>query len=210
MGIVTRPWALTAIAALLLAGCSQSTPQSDSDASAAPKPAAPTGPVAAKTAFYPMYTAAHTWAPDVMILRVAAKDVPGFTNGAGKAAMWEATFGSPSQAKYRVDQYAITTVLPDIHKGATAGLKLPWGGLPHDAQSIDIATFNVDSDAAYNAAAADAADWLKKNPDKKLSSIELDYVPKLHATAWFVMWGDQKSGYATYVDDNTGQVIKKK
>jgi hypothetical protein len=124
--------------------------------------------------------------------------------------MWEATFGSPSQAKYRVDQYAIATVLPDIHKGATAGLKLPWGGLPRDAAPIDLATFNVDSDAAYNAAAADAAEWLKKNPDKKLSSIELDYVPKLHATAWFVMWGDQKSGYATYVDDNSGQVIKKK
>jgi len=199
------------VAVLLVAGCSSSSKPADSDASSAAK--APVGPpqlVTAKTAFWPMYTAAHNWAPDVVILGVAEKDVTGFTNDAGKAAEWDATFASPSLGKYRVDTYGITTVLPDVHKGAAAGLPMPWHGATQDAMPIDPSTFQVDSDAAYTAAAADAADWLKKNPDKKLASIGLGNAYKLHVPVWYVVWGDKKSGgYAVAVDAATGKVLKK-
>ena len=54
-----------------------------------------------------MYTSARNWAPDLVTLRVTEKEMPGFKNEAGKAAMWEATFASPSQREYRVYYYAI-------------------------------------------------------------------------------------------------------
>jgi len=211
MRSVFKPWAVSAmaVAVLFCAGCSQSTPAGDASG-AAKQSAAPPQLVSAKTAFWPMNRAAMAWSPDVLFLGITAKDVPGFTNEAGKAAMWQATFGSPHLRKYRIDSYAIATVLPDIHKGPVAGLGLTWGGATRDAMPIDPSTFNVDSDAAYAAAATDAADWLKKNPDKKLSSMGLGNAYKFQKPVWYVVWGDQKSGgYIAYVDAITGKVLKK-
>jgi hypothetical protein len=157
-----------------------------------------------------MYKSAHAWASDLEVIKLTPKDVPGFNNSAGKAAMWEASFGSPSMHKYRVDTYSIATVLPDIHKGPVDGLQMPWAGATRDAMPVDLSSFNVDSDAAYQAAAADAAEWLKKNPDKKLTAIELGNAYKLQAPVWYIMWGDKKSGYVAFVDANTGKVLKHK
>jgi hypothetical protein len=210
MTVIFKRWALSAMAAMLLAGCSGSKPADNNGSATTTGPTGPPQLVAAKTAFWPMYKSALTWAPDLVILGLTEKDVPGFANEAGKAAMWEATFGSPSLHKYRVDDYAIATVLPSIHKGATAGIALPWAGATRDAMPVDLTSFNIDSDAAYAAASADAADWLKKNPDKKLSSIALGNAFKFHTPVWAVMWGDKKSGYIAYVDANSGKVLKGK
>ncbi len=201
----------TAVAVLLLAGCSPSTQPPVSDQSdAAKKPAGPAETVTAKTAFSPIYTSAQSWTTDFMILRLTAKEVPGFQNEAGKAAMWEATLASPSLHEYRVYSYAITSILPDIHKGVVAGPKMPWSGVTRDAMPIDISIFNVDSDAAYKAAAADAAAYLEKNPDKKLSSLELGNTYRFQAPVWYLMWGDKKSGYVAFVDATAGKVLKNK
>ena len=200
-----------AVAAVLLVGCSQpSQPSGSGESGGATVPAGPPALVTAKTAYWPMYKSAQSWASDVVLVRLAPRDVPGFTSEGGKAAMWEASFGSPSRHEFRVDTYAITTILPDIHKGAVDGLRMPWGGVTRDAMPIDISSSTVDSDAAYQAATADAAAWLKKNPDKKLSSFALGNTTKFSAPVWFVMWGDKKSGYVAFVDASTGKVIKKK
>lgn len=213
MNAVRKPSAVSimAVTVLLLAGCTQSpkTPVNDTSA-AATKPAGPPQLVTAQTAFGILYKSALAWTPDVVMLKLAAKEVPGFKNEDGKAAMWEATFASPSLHRYRVDTYSIATVLPGIHKGGAAGLPLPWGGVTRDTMPIDPSSFSVDSDAAYTTAAADAAAWLKKNPDKTLSSLVLGNVFKLHALVWYVMWGTEKSGYVAIVDANTGKVLKSK
>ena len=126
MNIVCKRFAgcAVAVAVVLMLGCSPSATPVAGDTPTAAKPAAPATLVSAKTAFNPMYTSAVRWAPDVVLLRVNPKSVPGFTNEGGKAAMWEAAFASPSLHKYRVDTYAITTVLPSIHKGGSAGMPM--------------------------------------------------------------------------------------
>ena len=73
-----------------------------------------------------------------------------------------------------------------------------------------LGVFNVDSDAAYQAAAADGAAWLKKNPDKKLSSFQLGNTYRFQAPIWYLMWGDKKSGYVAFVDATSGKVVKAK
>lgn len=199
-----------AVALLLLAGCSQSNkPSVSNQPEAAKQPAAPPEPVTAKTAFWQMYTAARKWARDAVFLGLVPKEVPGFTNKAGKAAMWEATFASPSLQQYRTYSYSIATVLPDIHKGVVASLRMPWGGATRDAMPIE-PSFNIDSDAAYHEAATDAAAWLKKNSNKNLTSLQLVNAFQFKTPVWYVMWGDKKSGYVAFIDANSGQVLKKK
>ncbi len=202
---------VTAVAALLLASCSQSTkPIASNQSEAATKSEGPPQVVPAKTAFGQMFAAAHSWAPDVVVLKVTAKEVPGFKNEAGKAAMWEATFASPNQHAYRVYTYSIAAVPPNIRKGVAAGLKRPWAGFTRDAMPMDLSSFNIDSDAAYTTAAGDAADWLKKNPAKQLTAFEVGSTYKLQEPVWFLMWGDKKAGYAAFVDANSGKVLKHK
>jgi hypothetical protein len=200
-----------AVAMLLLAGCLEKTKTPVTDESkTARAPAGPPEPVAAKTAFWPMYTAARHWSTDIVILRLTPKEVPGFKNEGGKAAMWEAMFGSPSLHQYRVYSYAITSSPPDIFKGVSAGIRVPWGGVTRDSMPVELTSFNVDSDAAYQAATADGAAWLKKNPDKALSSFALGNNFRFQAPVWYLMWGDKKAGYVAYIDANSGKVLKQK
>jgi hypothetical protein len=213
MSAVLKQCAVSAMAlvVLLLVGCSQSTtPSVSNDSEAAKKPIGPPELVTAKTAFWPMYTSARKWSTDLVTIKVTSKEVPGFQNEAGKAAMWQATFGSPSLHEYRVYSYAIATVQPDIYKGVAAGLGLPWSGVTRDAMPIDLSSFNIDSDAAYTAGATDAAAWLKQNPDKKLSAFELGNAYKFPAPAWYLMWGDKKSGYVAFVNATSGKAFKPK
>lgn len=208
-GIRRRVVCGVAVAVVLFAGCSkpvQAPVNSESSTAAAGPPQLMT----AKTAFWPMYKAARIWSPDVQFIGIKMRDVPGFTNEGGKAAMWEATFGAPSQRKYEVDTNAIVTVLPDIHKGATEGLKMPWSGTNRNAMPIDLDNFTVDSDAAYQAAATDAAAWLKKNPEKKVTAFELGATYKFQSPVWYLAWGDvKKGGYVAVVDATSGKVLKK-
>jgi hypothetical protein len=199
------------VAVLLTVGCnSQPATPAASDTPAA-APVAPPAVVTAKTAFNPMYTAAVRRAPDVVLLSINPKEVPGFTNAEGKAAMWEAAFASPSLHKYRIDDYSIVTVLPSIHKGGTAGMVMPWGGATRDVMPVEVSSFSVDSDTAYKAAAADAAEWLKKNPDKKLTTVALGNTFRFQTPVWYVQWGDPKTGgYVAYVDATSGKVLKSK
>jgi hypothetical protein len=198
------------VAVLLLAGCSQTNPAVSVEPVAAKESKAPPEPVTAKTAFWAMYTPARQWSKDLVLLRLMPKDVPGFKNEGGKAAMWQATFASPSAHQYRVYSYAIATAPPDIYKGVITRLPAPWGGGTRDTMPIDLSLFNVDSDAAYQAAAADGAGWLKKNPAKGLSSFALGDTDRFQAPVWLLMWGDKKSGYLAYVDANSGKVLKSK
>src|ERR1700748_1649523 len=91
------------VALLLLLGCMEKTkaPVSD-EAKTVNPPLGPAQTVTAKTAFWQMYTSARHWTPDVVVLRLTPKDVPGYKNEAGKAAMWEAMFASPNLHQYRI------------------------------------------------------------------------------------------------------------
>jgi hypothetical protein len=212
MGAVFKQCAVSAVVAmLLLAGCLEKTKTTVTDESkTARAPAGPPEPVTGKTAFWLMYTPARHWSTDILILRLTPKEVPGFKNEGGKAAMWEAMFASPSLHQYRVYSYSIASSPPDIFKGVSAGLRVPWNGVTRDAMPVELTDFNADSDAAYQAAAADAAAWLKKNPDKPLTALALGNTFRFHAPVWYLMWGDKKSGYVAYVDANTGKVLKQK
>jgi hypothetical protein len=203
---------LTAVSFIALSACAPSPKTATTEPEAKPaQPAPPPEPVAAKTAFWPMYTSARNWTTDFVILKVEAKDVPGFKNENGKAAMWQATFASPSRQEYRTYSYAVAAVPPDIYKGVVIGGPEPWNGTyTRSAMPIQVSEFSIDSDAAYQAAAADAAAWLKKNPEKKLSTVELSNNASYQVPTWYFLWGDKKLGYAAFVNATTGKVVKAK
>ena len=53
-------------------------------------------------------------------------------------------FCLPSLHQYRVYTYAIASSPPDIFKGVSAGLRVPWNGVTRDAMPVELTSFNVD------------------------------------------------------------------
>lgn len=198
------------VAIFFLSGCSEpSKPAASNETTTkATEPATPTGPVTGKTAYWPMYTAAYKWAPDLVLLRLSAKE--GVKIQGGKSNVWEATFGSPGKHEYRVFTYAVDAQPPDTRQGVTIGNSKPWGGVTRDVMAIQSSDIAVDSDAAYTAALADADAWIKKNPDKPLSNFQLGNGYSYPAPVWYIMWGEKKAGYASIVNATTGKVLKAK
>lgn len=196
---------LAALALLLLAGCSRS---SGNPATAAPEASIPAQPTTAKNALGPLYNAAHRWASDAVLLRMTAKEISGYTNNSGNAALWEASFGSPSAHTVKIFRYAIATVPPDTARGVAGGAEKPWGGITPDAQPIELYDFNTDSDAAYQIAYLSATAWLKKNPGQPLTRQEIGNNGKYPVPTWSFTWGDQKSGYVAIVDATNSRLLR--
>ena len=195
--------AVLSIAVVLLTACSEA-PKNDSN-----EKAFPSSPVTGKTAFWELYRSAHSWAADLMPLKLESKAAPGAKNEAGNAAIWMGTFGSTSKHQAIVITYAVAPSPPDVTKGMSVGHPFPWGGPTKDAMAFQTSDLITDSDAAYKAASAKADAWLKKHPDTAVS-FSLGNAARFGAPVWYVLWGDAKTGYSVYVNAKTGEVVKGK
>jgi hypothetical protein len=203
------------VAAVLgLAACSSEpakAPEAKTDTEAAKKaPAGPPEPVLAKTAFYEMYTPAHAWAADMVPISLKSGEVAGVKNSQGKAGVWTAVFGSPSQHMARTYTYSVAEELPTIAKGVKAESPEAWAGPTTTVMTFETSDFMIDSDAAYKAAAAKAADWLK-DPENaaKPVSLSLGAASRFPAPVWYILFGNSKSGFVALVSATTGNIIAK-
>ncbi|HEX4278000.1 MAG TPA: hypothetical protein VHZ74_21750 [Bryobacteraceae bacterium] len=203
-----------AVAILGLCACSSEpakTTEVKTDADAAKKaPAGPPEPVAAKTAFYEMYTPAHTWAADLLPISLKSGEVAGVKNADGKAGVWTAIFGSPSQHLARTYTYAVAEQLPDIAKGVKAESPEAWAGPTTAAMTFQTSDFTIDSDAAYKTAAGKATEWLK-DPEHAAKSVSLSLgaATRFPAPVWYILFGDSKNGFVALVNATTGNIIAK-
>ena len=198
------------VAVLILTACSEAPKPSATQPQAETKQASTTPePVSAKTAFWQMYKLAHSWTPDILLLSLVSKPVPGIKNDAGKAAMWTAIFASASRHEIRTLTYSIVDRPPDIRKGVDVARPMPWTGPTRETLPFQTSEFAVDSDAAYQTALAMAGTWVKKHPDKEVS-LTLGHASRFPAPVWYVLWGDNKSGYFALVNATTGKTINHK
>jgi hypothetical protein len=206
--------AVLVVAAIGLAACSSdstNTTVAKTDAETAPKaPAGPPEPVAAKAAFWQMYTPAHAWAADLVSISLKSGEVAGVKNADGKAGVWTAIFGSPSQHAARTYVYSVADQMPDITKGVKANLAEAWAGPTAAVMPFQTSDFTVDSEAAYKTAAAKAADWLKeKDNAQKPVSLSLGAASRFPAPVWVILFGTSKLGFLTVVNASTGTLITK-
>ncbi len=185
--------AATALSAILLMTSCSETPSTTANKVEEPKKEVPAEPIAGQSAFYQMYKPARTWATDLMPLTLAASDIEGIKSANGKFPMWTAVFVSPSLHQARTFFYSITDHGTDIHKGVSIGGSEPWSGATALSRPFQNVEFNVNSDAAYKAAADKAADWLKKNPEKKVSTMVLMSAARFATPVWYIMWGDKRT-----------------
>jgi hypothetical protein len=208
-------YAVFVFAAIGLTGCSSGPAMTTGTKTAAETskkevPSGPPQPVAAKAAFWEMYTPAHAWAADLQPVGLKSGEVAGVKNADGKAGVWTCVFGSPSKHEARTYTYSVAEELPDITKGVKASLPESWAGPTNAVMTFQTGDLSVDSDAAYKAAAAKAADWLKqKDNAEKPVAISLGAAAKYPAPVWALMFGTKTSGYLALVNASTGEIMSK-
>ena len=194
---------------LVMTACGQGPKPSASEANtvkAATKPnAGPPPTVSGQTAFWEMYKSAFAWSRDVQPLILTSKELAGFKNESGRAALWSATFASPSKAEARTFTYSIAET-SEFAKGVNVGGPIRWGGPTREVMPFETYAFNNDSTAAFEAASAEAKEWLAKHPGTPVS-FTLGCNFRFSSPVWYVMWGNKKSGYAAFVNATNGQVM---
>ena len=197
-------------AALVLAACSEApkpaAPSAKTEAEPEKKAPEPTGPIAARTAFFEMYKPARAWAADLLPLSLTSGEVAGIVNAGGKAGLWTAVFVSPSRREARTFTYAVADQGGTIHKGVSAEVAQPWTGATAKSRPFQVTGFAVNSDDAYKAALAKASAWVRAHPGRKVS-MTLVNDPRFPAPAWYVLWGNRGSGYLAFVNAVTGTAM---
>jgi len=190
---------------LFLAACSDTT------TTAVKKEPEKPQPVTGQTALYRMYQLARPMGTDTQVLNMnsmALTEVPDVPRG--KAAAWEANFVSASNSRLRPFTYSIIEIQPTLHKGAFAGPEGGWSGAKGSAGPFDIRAVKIDSDAAYETALKQAADYDKKNPNMPIS-ITLEKNNRFPDPVWRIIWGPSasQSNFSVLIDASTGEYREK-
>jgi hypothetical protein len=198
---------ISAALALLLAGCSDTSPAPEKK-----KEAEKIEPATGQSAIYKMYQVARSWAPDAQVLNMDSMPLTEVPNvPPGTAAAWEATFVSASKSQARRYTYSIVESEGNLHKGVFPGQEQSWSGPHGNNTPFLILAVKVDTDAAYKTALANGgADYDKKTPGKPISFV-LEKLPKYPDPVWRVIWGESAatSNFSVVVDASTGDFQEK-
>ncbi len=164
-------------------------------------------PVTGQSALFKMYQVARSWAPDAEVITMKSihlTDVPAVR---GEAGAWEAIFYSPGTSAQRNYTYSVEESEANLHQGVFPGQEQS-ASVPAGKPFL-IGTVKVDSDAAYKTAAANAAEYNKKNAAQTIS-FELGRQDVSQNPVWRVIWGESAgtSGESVLVDATTGEYLK--
>lgn len=191
----------------ILTGCGDQTQKAVAKSDVPKKPSIPEGAIPALTAYYEIYKAARTLAPDLQTASLTGNEVDGVKSEGGKYGQWTVVFVSASK------QTAYTFLYSTVEKGTVLrGINnmgsQRWAGANQNAEPFSNSDFSIDSPAAYQAAAEKAKTWLAKNPDKEVTTFALGNASRFPRPMWYVLWGTPKNGFAAYVNATTGVVWK--
>src|SRR5580704_11576034 len=188
---------------LLLSACS------DPKTAEVKQPPKPPEVLTGRQAFQRMYPQARGWAPDAQPLEIRSVNLAQVKADKGKSGAWQVVFVSPSLGKAKTYTYSAVEAGGSLHEGVFGGIEesyTPRG----DASPFQIAAIKVDSDEAYNIAAKESADYIKKNPGKPVVFL-MELSKRFADVTWRVIWGDSvgTSDYSVFVDGTTGKYLEK-
>ena len=189
---------------LLMTGCSE-----------APKPVAKKEepkkekePLSGKNAFFKIYVAARSWAPDVQCLAVSSIPMEEVKSQPGKSGAWQVTVVSPSKLKNRTYTWSAVESEGNLHEGVYPGAEESFNPSGKGKPFL-IAALKTDTTDALKIALEKSAEYVKKNPTMRINYL-LELGDKHPNPAWRVIWGDSvgTSGHSVFVDATTGLYLE--
>lgn len=194
---------MTAVA--ILSGCSE-PPKKVVEKKEEPKKVPE--PISGKNAFFKIYVAARSWAPDAQCLSVSSIPMEEVKSQPGKSGAWQVTVMSPSRLRKRTYTWSAVESEGNLHEGVYPGAEEAIN--PNSkTRPFLIAALKTDTDEALKVAQEKSAEYMKKNPDMRINYL-LELGDKHPNPAWRVIWGDSvgTSGHSVFVDATTGTYLE--
>ena len=193
-----------AVAALLaaVAACS-----SESSKPAAPPKEEPKGPdlSTGRIAFQRMFVAARGWARDAQPYRIESYITSDGNGHDGKAALWRASFGSPSQRATKPWVWSGSAAPDAPPRGINPGNEDTYSPSNASTQIFDSLFLKVDSDQAFATAQKHGGDKvLEQAPDNPVTYV-CDWNHNTNELVWHVIYG---SKLRVAVNASTGDFIR--
>ncbi len=180
-----------------------------------PAPTQPAQPKAAdlqsgRYAFQKLYIAAHGWARDAQPFRLESQVTADSKGSDGKAAVWRASFASPSGRSAKPYVWSGTDAADAPSRGISPGNEDTYSPTNSSTQVFDIGFLKVDSDKAFEVAQKHGGDKvLEKNSDVPILYV-LDWSHAANKLIWHVIYGTSRDDAKLIVDvDGTsGEFIR--
>lgn len=196
---------------LTLAGCSGNKPAQPEQKQAEQKqPEAPQAPEShsGREVFQKLYVAARGWAPDIKSFGLQSEPTSEVNGQGGKAAIWRASFASPSRRGIKA--YVWSGTGDADSRGVSAGTEDTYNPNNAATQVFDIAFLKTDSDKAFSVAQEHGGEKLIKNDPKQPVLYVLDWSPSQGKLIWHVVYGNSRrdAKLTVAVDATTGQYMR--
>lgn len=190
-------------AILFLSACSEAPKTAEQK-----QPPKPPELLTGRQAFQRIYPQARGWSPDAQPLEIRSVRLGQLKPEPGKSGAWQVIFVSPSRGKAKTYTYSAVESEGNLHEGVFGGIEEDYTGRG-DSSPFEIAAIKVDSDEAYQTAAAKSAEYIKKNPDKPVMFL-MEQTRRFPDVTWRVIWGDSvsTSDYSVFVDGTTGKLLQ--
>ncbi|HYG99622.1 MAG TPA: hypothetical protein VD837_10865 [Terriglobales bacterium] len=156
--------------------------------------------------FQRLYVAARGWAPDVKPFRLQSEPTGEVNGQNGKAAVWRASFASPSRRGLKTYLWSGT----GEDRGVTPGTEDTYNPNNSATQIFDIAFLKTDSDKAFSVAQEHGGEKLLKKDPKQPVFYVLEWNGSQNKLIWHVIYGTsrQDAKLAVSVDATIGQFLR--
>jgi hypothetical protein len=195
------------VAASLMIACSSSQPGHQAEQKAQPA-LKPTETQTGREAFQRLYVAARAWAGDIKPFRVQSEPTSDANGQGGKAAIWRASFASPSRRSIKT--YLWSGTGDSASRGMTPGTEDTYNPGNSATRVFDVAFLKVDTDKAYEVAQQHGGDALTRKDAAQPVTYVLDWAGNQNELIWHVVYGtsplDAKLRVA--VDASTGEFLR--
>lgn len=161
-----------------------------------------------REAFQRLYVAARAWAGDIKPFRVQSEPVTDANGQGGKAAVWRASFASPSRRAIKT--YLWSGAGEAGQRGVTSGSEDNYNPNNNSTQVFDVAFLKIDTDKAYDVAQQHGGEKLtRKDPTQPISYV-LDWDARHNKLIWHVNYGSSPSDtrLRVAVDATTGSFLQ--
>ncbi len=203
-----RLLAVVLVALALMIGCSSNQqPQTTSEQKSQPAAPKAVETQSGREAFQRLYVAARGWAGDIKPFRVQSEPVADSNGQAGKAAVWRASFASPSRRAIKT--YLWSGAGESGQRGVTPGSEDAYNPNNSSTQVFDVAFLKIDTDKAYDVAQQHGGEKLiKKDPAQPVNYL-LEWDSRHNKLIWHVSYGSSPSDtkLRVAVDATTGSFL---
>lgn len=194
--------AVAAVAMLLMVACDSDTPQKPQSQAAEL--------ITGRSAFQKVYISARGWQADAEPFRLSSQPTSDANGQGGKADVWMASFGSPSQHLLKTFAWCDTSVSDAPDRGVTQAGQDSYSPGNSSTHAFNVGFIKIDSDAAFDEAQKHGGDKLLQQDPKTPVMYVLDWSSSTNELIWHVIYGSSRASakLTVAVNATTGAFIR--